>query len=75
MSIDYPIVNVSRDCFRRAGWSPGEAFFGAVWEVDGSNCENRLLAPGATQAEASWNTCLQAREASMLATGPTEEFS
>jgi hypothetical protein len=37
---------------QRAGWSLGETCFGQRWQVDGSNGENRLLATGASQAEA-----------------------
>ena len=62
-----PSVDECRDRLRRAGWSPGEACFGALWRVDGSNGENRLLATGATQAQAWWRACVMAREVGMLA--------
>jgi hypothetical protein len=40
MSDTYPPVDESRDRLHRAGWSLGEACFGAVWQVDGANGEN-----------------------------------
>ena len=67
MSASYPSVDESRDRLRRAGWSLGEARFGAFWQVDGTSGENRLLATGATQAEAWWRACLLARELGLLA--------
>ena len=48
----YPPVDELRDRLHRAGWSLGETFFGQRWQVDGANGENRLLATGASQAEA-----------------------
>jgi len=50
-----------------AGWSLGESVFGAVWQEDGSNGENRPFAAGASQGEAWWRACCQAREVGMLA--------
>ena len=67
MSAGYPSVDESRDRLRRAGWSLGEACFGAAWQVDGTSGENRLLATGATQAEAWWRARLLARELGLLA--------
>src|SRR5262249_1698361 len=67
MSDNYPSVDESRDRLQRAGWSLGESVFGSVWQVDGSNGENRLLSTGASQAEAWWRACCQAREVEMLA--------
>ena len=40
MSAAYLTVDESRDRLHRAGWSLGEACFGALWQVDGSNGEN-----------------------------------
>jgi hypothetical protein len=62
MSASYPSVDESRDRLRRAGWSLGEARFGAAWQGDGSNGANRLLAVGTSQAEAWWRACFLARE-------------
>jgi hypothetical protein len=74
---NYPTVDESRDRLHRAGWSLGEIAFGPlcaqVWQVDGHNGENRLVAHGRTQGEAWWRDCLQAREAGMLA--PVREGS
>ena len=50
MSRACPGVDECRDRLRRAGWSLGETCFGATWQVDGANGENRLLAAGMTQA-------------------------
>jgi len=63
MSAGYPSVDESRDRLRRAGWSLGEACFGALWQVDGCNGENRLVGRGDSQAEAWWRACLLARPA------------
>ena len=67
MSRAHPTVDEPRDRPHRAGWSLGEACFGARWQVDGANGENRLLASGATQAQAWWRACVMAREVGMLA--------
>jgi hypothetical protein len=67
MSNAYPSVDESRDRLRCAGWSLGETCFGLVWQVDGTNGENRILATGTSQAETWWRACLQAREAGALA--------
>jgi hypothetical protein len=67
----YPSVDESRDRLHRAGWSVGEAAIGPahalVWLVSGSNGENLLNVGGASQAEAWWRACVQAREVGMLA--------
>jgi hypothetical protein len=64
-------VDDARDRLHRAGWSLGEIASGPlgaeVWQVDGSNGENRLRARGRTQSEAWWRACVQAREVGMLA--------
>jgi hypothetical protein len=67
MSAGDPSVDESRDRLRRAGWSLGEACFGASWQVDGSSGDNVLLARGAGQAQAWWRACLLARELGLLA--------
>jgi hypothetical protein len=67
MSPAYPSVDESGDRLRRAGWSLGEACFGHRWHVEGRNGENRLLAGGASQAQAWWRACLLARELALLA--------
>jgi hypothetical protein len=67
MPATYPSVDECRDWLHRAGWSVGEACFGQRWQVDGSSGGNRLLARGASQAEARWRACLLAREVGMLA--------
>jgi hypothetical protein len=56
---------------RRSGWSCGEAAFTGmsgrtVWQVDGSNGENRIRAEGATPAEAWWRAVEAAAAAGML---------
>jgi hypothetical protein len=68
----YPPVDESRSRLHRAGWSLGESVFGSTWQVDGTNGENRLLARGASQAEAWDRACLLARELGMLA-APRDE--
>jgi hypothetical protein len=40
MSAAYPSVDESRDRLHLAGWSLGEACFGAAWQVDGTSGEN-----------------------------------
>ena len=67
MSASYPSVDESRDRLSRAGWSLGEACFGAAWQADGTSGENRLLAAGTSQAQAWWRACILAREVGMLA--------
>jgi hypothetical protein len=48
-------------------WSLGETCFGSRCQVDGTNGDNRLLATGASQAEAWYNATVQAREVGLLA--------
>jgi hypothetical protein len=54
--------------------SLGETSFGGIWQVEGSNGENRLFATGASQGEGRHRATLQAREMALLAT-PREEES
>jgi hypothetical protein len=63
----YPSVDESRERLRRAGWSVGEAAFGPLWHVNGTNGANLIDASAATQAGAWWAACVQAREVGMLA--------
>jgi hypothetical protein len=67
MGDSYPAVDESRDRLHRAGWSLGETRFGHLWQVDGVNGENAILATGATQAQAWWRACVLARAVAMLA--------
>jgi hypothetical protein len=67
---NYPSVDECHDRLRRAGWSVGEAAFGSCWLVSGTNGENRIHATAATQAEAWWRACEQARAVGMLAPPP-----
>jgi hypothetical protein len=62
-----PSVDECRDRLHRAGWSLGEVCFGATWQVDGTNGENKILATGATQAEAWYRATLPARALGTLA--------
>jgi hypothetical protein len=55
----------------RSGWSTGETTFTGssgrtVWQVDGSNGENRLKVQGATAAEAWWRAVEAAAAVGML---------
>jgi hypothetical protein len=63
----HPTVDESRDRLHRAGWSVGEIATASTWVITGSNGENLLEARGATQAEAWWRACEQARAVGMLA--------
>jgi hypothetical protein len=54
-----PPGDESRDRLHRAGWSLGECCFGSIWQVDGTNGENRLLATGTSQAEAWYRATLR----------------
>ena len=69
----YPSVDESRDRLHRAGWSVGEVGQGALWRVTGTNGENVISASAATQAEAWWGACVQAREVGMLAPAREED--
>jgi hypothetical protein len=60
---------------RRSGWSLGEtAFFtevgGVVYQVDGSNGENKILVRGATAREAWWRAIEAAAAVGMLVDWP-----
>ena len=70
MSDTYPSVDESRDRLHRAGWSLGEVCFGSSWQIDGGNGENRILATGASQAEAWWRACIQAQGTGHAGAGP-----
>jgi hypothetical protein len=63
----YPTVDESRDRLHRAGWSVGEIASAAGWVGTGANGENLLRAEGASQSEAWWRACEQARGVGMLA--------
>jgi hypothetical protein len=63
----YPTVDECLDRLRRAGWSIGETGSATRWIVTGHNGENAIKAKGATQAEAWWRACEQARAVGMLA--------
>jgi hypothetical protein len=69
----YPPADESRARLHRAGWSLGETCLGQLWQVDGENGENRLLASGASQAEAWDRATVQSRELGMLAPARTEQ--
>jgi hypothetical protein len=62
----YPPVDECRDRLHRPGWSLGESCFGQTWQVDGSKGQNRLLATGASQAEAWYRAADLARDAEAL---------
>jgi hypothetical protein len=63
----FPTVDESRDRLHRTGWSVGDAAFGPLWRVTGTNGENAINASATTQGEAWWRACVQAREVGMLA--------
>src|SRR4051794_30942535 len=72
---DPPPCEESIALLHRSGWSTGEAAFTGssgrtVWQVDGRNGENRLLAHGATQREAWHRAVEQAAACGMLADWP-----
>src|SRR5436190_23983393 len=58
---DHPSSDESFDRLHRAGWSVGEVATASGWLVTGTNGENAIHARGATQAEAWWEACEQAR--------------
>jgi hypothetical protein len=62
-----PSTDESLDRLHRAGWSVGHAAFDEVWQVDGTNGENVLLAHGATLTEAYCLALLQTRAVGILA--------
>jgi hypothetical protein len=63
----FPAVDESRERLHRAGWSVAEIAAAAGRFVTGSNGENLLRAEGASQSEAWWRACEQARAVGMLA--------
>jgi hypothetical protein len=58
----YPTVEESRKRLHEAGWSLHESCLGARWEVVLSNGTERLIALGATSAEAWYRATLCAEE-------------
>jgi hypothetical protein len=55
-SMKYPSIDESFDRLHQAGWSIGDAAFGAkltVWQVSGTNGENVLVAYGFSRGEAN----------------------
>ena len=75
---DYPPAEDSLARLHRSGWSTGEAAFTGssgwtVWQVDGSNGENKIRVEGATPYEA-WLRAVEAAAArGMLAACDPEE--
>jgi hypothetical protein len=70
----FPPREESLHRLHRSGWSCGEAVFTGssrrtVWQVDGSNGENRLRVEGATPAEA-WHRVVEAAAAVGMLRGP-----
>jgi hypothetical protein len=68
----FPPAEESLRRLHRSGWSCGEAAFTgssgrSVWQVDGSNGENRLKVQGATPAEAWYRAVEAAAAVGMLA--------
>jgi hypothetical protein len=64
---DFPPAEDSIAHLHRSGWSTGEAAFTGssgrvVYQVDGSNGENRILVRAATQREA-WHRAVEAAAA------------
>jgi hypothetical protein len=69
---DFPPAEESLHRRHCSGWSTGEAAFTGssgrtVWQVDGSNGENRLRVEGATPAEAWWRAVEAAAAVGMMA--------
>jgi hypothetical protein len=62
----FPSVDESRDRLHRAGWSVGEFATASAWVVRVTNGENILEARAASQSEAWWRACEQARAVGML---------
>ena len=75
---DYPPAEDSLARLHRSGWSTGEAAFTGssgwtVWQVDGSNGENKIRVEGSTPTEA-WHRAVEAAAAcGMLADCDPEE--
>jgi hypothetical protein len=71
----FPPAEESLHRLHSSGWSIGEAAFTGssgrtVWQVDGSNGENRLRVEGATPAEAWWRAVEAAAAVGMLTDWP-----
>jgi hypothetical protein len=66
----YPSSDELHARLKAAGWTVGYAGTvgpdGPLWQVSGSNGENRIQASGRTLAEAYWRACLQAQAVGML---------
>ena len=63
----FPSVDESANRLHRAGWSIGEAGTSAGWRVCGTNGENTIDVTAASQAEAWWRACEEARALGTLA--------
>jgi hypothetical protein len=63
----YPTVDESRQRLLTFGWSVGETGGASTWLVTGTKGEHCIHAEGATQSEAWWRACVQAREVGLLA--------
>jgi hypothetical protein len=57
----------SLDRLRRAGWSLGHTATAGLWQVDGTNGENVLIATAATLEGVYRLACVQAHAVGMLA--------
>jgi hypothetical protein len=66
-------VDECRNFLRRAEWSVGETGGASTWLVTDTKGDHAIHAEGATQSEAWWRACAQAREMGML--GPVREGS
>jgi hypothetical protein len=62
----YPTVDESRALLDYFGWIVGETSDASTWLVTGTNREYRIHAEGATQSEAWWRACVQARDLGLL---------
>ena len=66
----YPPSDESHARLKAAGWSVGHVRIGPahapVWQVQGTNGENQLVAYGRTLADAYHKACEQARTLGML---------
>lgn len=75
MSGSYPPTEASISRLHRSGWSAGETAWSGtsgriVYQVDGSNGENRIIVAGSSQREA-WHRAVEAAAAcGMLADWP-----
>lgn len=71
----FPPTEESIARLHRSGWSTGETAWheiggGIVYQVDGSNGENRIRVAGATLREAWWRACEAAAACGMRADWP-----